>query len=363
MASPSQTDAPSEANILQKGVVGLRNLGNTCYANSAIQALRMMTEMTFLCVAGNSELKKTQETASGTLFEAYRDLIKTMWSQHNPAYISPDAFWRDMLAAADSAGYEHFRGRQPQDSHEFLMFILDQIFEGTKQHVNFVIQRPPPLTPTDHRIYKALDSWKQQFEKQYTPVVDIWFGLFEFETVCQQCKHTFYRYEPFNTLKVAVPTHLEEGKELPTIPEMLRADWQPETIEGYACDKCEPIRTTAVRTCKIWRMPRCLVLMLKRFLPDGRKITTPWRFVEGEPLMFDEFFSEASPERSKNFKYGLQACIDHHGSARGGHYTAQGLSPISGKWGLYDDENCTIIERPYLGSSSYVLLLRAQQQD
>ncbi len=362
MATSSQTDGSPDTNVLQKGVVGLRNLGNTCYANSAVQALRMMTEMTFLCVADNSELKKTQDTSAGTLFEAYRDLIKTMWSQQNPAYISPDAFWRDMLAAADNAGYDHFRGREPQDAHEFLMFLLDQIFEGTKQQVNFVIQRPLPVTPTDHRIYKALDSWKQQFEKQYTPVVDIWFGLFEFETECQGCKHKFYRYEPFNTLKVSVPTTVQHDN-LPTIPEMLRADWQPETIEGYACDKCTPLRPTAVRTCKIWRMPRCLVLMLKRFLPDGRKITSPWRLTEGEPLVFDEFFSEASPERSKNFKYALQACIDHHGSARGGHYTAQGLSPISGKWGLYDDENSTVIEKPFLGSSSYVLLFRAQHQD
>jgi ubiquitin C-terminal hydrolase len=363
MATEAQAEQISEPTVQQKGVVGLRNLGNTCYANSAIQALRMMTEMTYLCVADNSELKKTQDTPSGQLFEAYRDLIKTMWSTHNPAYISPDAFWRDMLAAADSAGYEHFRGRDPQDAHEFLMFLLDQIFEATKQEVNFMIQRPPPVSDVDHRIHKALTSWKQQFEKQYTPIVDVWFGLFEFETECQGCKHKFYRYESFNTLKVAVPHILEQGKELPTIQEMLRADWKPETIEGYACDNCSPERTTAVRTYKIWRMPRCLVLMLKRFLPDGRKITSPWRLPENEPLVFDEFFSEASPERSKHYKYSLQSCIDHHGSARGGHYTAQGLNPISGKWGLYDDENSTLIEKPFLGSSSYVLLFRAQQQE
>lgn len=342
-----------------KGLVGLRNLGNTCYANSAIQSLRMMTEMTYLCVSENSELKKKFDTPAGTLFESYKDLIKTMYAAHNPAFVSPDAFWKDMLVAAESSGYEHFRGREPQDAHEFLMFLLDQMYEGTKEEVNFIIQRPPPQTEKDQRIQKALEAWKTQFEKQYTPIVDVWFGLLEYETECQACKSKFHRYESFNTLKINVPSHLENG-EPPTLQQMLKKDWEDETIEGYACDKCAPHRQTAIRRCRIWRMPRCLIVMLKRFLPDGRKIHTPWKHLEGELLCFKEFFSDASPEKSQEFQYSLQAVIDHHGSARGGHYTAQGLSPLDGKWALYDDEHAVNIEKPSLGPSSYVLLLRAQ---
>lgn len=359
MLSRPVAESEPRSDLNPKGVVGLRNLGNTCYANSAIQALRMITEMTYLCLADNSDLKKMHDNHSGALYESYRELLKTMWSAQHPAFISPDGFWKDMLTAADAAGYEHFRGREPQDAHEFLMFLLDQIFEGTKDEVNFIIQRPPPSNETERRIQRALESWKQQFEKQYTPIVDIWFGLLEYETECQTCKSKSYRYESFNTLKMSVPSTVEEGKQVPTLHEMLTADWHPEEIEGYACDTCAPRRTPAIRRCKIWRMPRCLVVLLKRFLPDGRKITTSWRFPEGD-LTFTDFFSEASPERSKHFKYTLQACIDHHGSARGGHYTAQGLSPLDGKWALYDDENAAGIEKPFLGPSTYVLLLRAQ---
>ena len=173
------TTEPSEKPKGPVGIVGLRNLGNTCYANSAVQALRQITEMTFLCMSETSDLKKQHENHSGTLFESYRDLIRTMWTTHSPAYISPDAFWKDMIAAATNAGYEHFRGRQPQDAHEFMMFLLDQFLEGTKESVNYIIQRGPSLNDTDRRIQAALESWKQNFEKQYTPIVDIWFGLME----------------------------------------------------------------------------------------------------------------------------------------------------------------------------------------
>jgi ubiquitin C-terminal hydrolase len=348
--SPEQPKGP-------KGAVGLRNLGNSCYANAAIQALRQITEMTYLCLADNSDLKKKHENHSGTLFDSYKDLIKTMWSAHHPAFVSPDAFWRDMLAAAYRSGYEQFLGREQQDAHEFMMFLLDQIFEGTKEEVNFIVQRPPPMSDNDHRILGALHSWKSQFEKQYTPIVDIWFGLLEYETECQACKNKSYRYESFNTLKISMPHHLNGSP--PTIQEMLKTEWEPETIEGYACDKCAPTRTVAKRTVKIWRMPRCLIVMLKRFTPDGRKLHTAWT-PPSETLNLREFFSEASPERSKEYQYAIQSIVDHHGSARGGHYVAQGLSPLDGKWYLYDDETADPVEKPSLGASSYVLIFRAQ---
>jgi ubiquitin C-terminal hydrolase len=348
-----------ETNKGPKGAVGLRNLGNSCYANAAIQALRQVTEMTYLCLADKSDLQKKHANHSGNLFEAYKDLIKTMWSACHPSYVSPDAFRREMLIAANESGYDQFLGREQQDAHEFMMFLLDQIFEGTKEEVSFIIQRPPPKNPTEQRILSALEAWKTQFEKQYTPIVDIWFGLLEYETECQACKNKSYRYETFNTLKISMPHHIEAGKAPPTLQEMLQAEWEPETIEGYACDKCSPTRTTAKRAVKIWRMPRCLVVMLKRFMPDGRKLNTPWTPPEAT-LSLRQFFSEASPERSKEYEYGIQAIVDHHGSSRGGHYVAQGLSPLDGKWYLYDDESTHLIEKPNLGQSSYVLLFRAQ---
>lgn len=340
-----------------RGIVGLRNLGNTCYANSAIQALRQITEMTYLCMSDTSELKKKHDNFSGKLFESYTDLIRTMWTTHSPAYISPDAFWKDMLDAAVHAGYEHFRGRQPQDAHEFMMFLLDQFLEGTKEPVNYIIQRGPSLNDTDRRIQAALESWKQNFEKQYTPIVDIWFGLMEYQTECQECKNKTYRYESFNSLKITVPAHLPNGTPQ-TLKEMLKADWKEEEIEGYHCDKC-PTRTNAKRIMSIWRLPRCLIVVQKRFLPDGRKINTPWKN-EDAPLCFSDFFSDASPEKSKNYEYILQSLVDHHGSARGGHYTAQGLSPLDAKWYIYDDETTHPIEKPILSPSTYVMIYRVK---
>lgn len=341
-----------------RGVVGLQNFGATCYANAAVQALRQVTEMTAVCLYKDPSGMTVHSNLSGALYTAYCSLLKLMWTSSSPAFIQQGDFHQNMLRAATAAGYSQFTNRQAQDSHEFLMFLLDQFLEGTKESVNFRIVRPPPVTETDRRIQSALEAWKLHFEKQHSPVVDIWFGLYEYTTECQVCKTKNYRYDPFNSFKIQFPPTPAGTPQ--TLHEFLRVDWQPETIEGYQCDTCHA-HVTAIRTQKIWKMPQCLILVFKRFQPNGHKRNDPWQ-MPTETVSFTEFFSEVSPEQSRNFQFHIQSIIDHHGSANGGHYVAQGLNPLDNHWYLYDDTNSAELATPMIGSQNYILLLRAMGQ-
>jgi ubiquitin carboxyl-terminal hydrolase 4/11/15 len=75
-------------------------------------------------------------------------------------------------------------------------------------------------------------------------------------------------------------------------------------------------------------------------------------------LNFGEFFSEFSPEPSRQVNYKLYATVDHHGSTGGGHYTAQAESPLNQKWYGYDDDSTHILQQPSIGSSSYILFYK-----
>ena len=53
--------------------------------------------------------------------------------------------------------------------------------------------------------------------------------------------------------------------------------------------------------------------------------------------------------------------MDHHGSAGGGHYTAQVKSPTTGLWNVYNDE--TVVRAkdgsaPMFGNMNYILFFR-----
>jgi ubiquitin carboxyl-terminal hydrolase 20/33 len=101
-----------------------------------------------------------------------------------------------------------------------------------------------------------------------------------------------------------------------------------------------------------------LCISFKRFGYDGRKIHTPVSFQANEILNFGQYFSEDSPEPSRNQSYECFATIDHHGVAGGGHYTAQAKSPLTSAWHLFDDETAYSITEPQFGESTYVLLLK-----
>jgi ubiquitin C-terminal hydrolase len=133
---------------------------------------------------------------------------------------------------------------------------------------------------------------------------------------------------------------------------MISEDMPVETIDEYSCDKCSA-RHSAERKMAIWRLPQNLIVCLKRFTPDGQKIHTK---ISGEQTLdLQTLFSDESPEKKAITKYNLRAIVDHHGGARGGHYTAQVKEPVSENWLIFDDESVHPISQPKFGESTYIL--------
>jgi ubiquitin carboxyl-terminal hydrolase 8 len=344
-----------------RGIIGLANIGNTCYLNSVVQALRNCVELTSFFIQGHQEefyKNKDQAKPSIAMTRSYVDLIKMMWGGKKPAFVRPDGFFQDMSRAVHNTGFDQFQTRMAHDSHEFLMFLLDSFHESIAEEVNITIQRGPPTNEEEEAVQKALEAWKQQFQKSYSPLIDLLFGLYHREMCCQGCQKKSSSWEMFNCLKVAPPLQPgPDGKPL-TIKELLQKEMEEETITDYACDHCKPTRTTAIRKTKLWKLPRCLFIVVKRFTPDGRKVQGPISANHAEDLNFGNFFSEFSPEPSRQVNYRLYATVDHHGSTGGGHYTAQAQSPLNQKWYGYDDDSTHILQQPSIGSSSYILFYR-----
>jgi ubiquitin C-terminal hydrolase len=348
------SEEPMQLLKEEKGVSGLANMRNTCYMNAALQALRHNTEISAFFLENRYEqwIQRKPDSKKVELVKAYADLLRSLWSASKPAYVRPTGFLQSMIPAAVEAGFDQFQVPLQHDSHEFLTFLLDQLHEGMAEEVNIEIHRPIPRTEQEKSIQKALEAWKRLFSKQYSPFTEMIYGLFRTTITCEACKATSDSWETFNCLKL----HFHSGD--CTLESMLKGEFQPETIEGYACEKCHPVRTTATKQTRIWRLPRMILISLKRFTMDGKKLYTNYQMPSNNTLVFKPFFSAESPEPSQDQPYECFASVDHHGSAGGGHYTAQAKSPLTDKWHHFDDETASSINEPQFGVSTYILFFK-----
>ncbi len=342
---------------MEKGAVGIVNIGNTCYMNSTLQAIRSSFELTAFFLQNRHEeymAHKDPKKKPVILTKAYIEILRMLWNGTRSQSIRPVGFFNDMCHVVKDSIYEQFQMKIAHDSHEFLMLMLESFHEALSEEVNMVIHRPPPQTPADHVIQKALEFWKQQFQKSYSPFVDLIFGLFMREMDCHECKNKSYSWEVFNCLKLSMP-HDATREHPATLEACLAEEFKDEEIEEYACDHCAPKRGRATRRTYLWKLPRILFVVLKRFSPTGQKIQTPFAHDLSTPVSFSKCFNEYSPELSKTRKYSLFSTVDHHGVSQGGHYTNQSLNTLDQKWYVYDDDSVYPIEKPSFGPSSYIL--------
>ena len=341
----------------KKGHIGIANLGNTCYLNSMLQCLRHVPDLTVFFHKHSEGFIHEGDAKDATLCRAYKELIEGLWSGVAPGYIRPAGFLHHFRKSLEGTAVEHMIAPVAHDSHEALVFLLDQLHEGMKRPLQMNIS-----ATEDSPSYKALMAWKEQIAPQYSPIIDYFFGLMEVSVTCKGCGSISCRYEPFNMLKVGFP----ESQNV-TLEECLDYEFKAEEIDEYECNKCSPTPPANSNLSKpkrhpgsiqrnIWRLPQNLIIVLKRFNPNGSKCNT--NFTTEATQTFQKWFANKSPEPSHTASYSLQSVVDHHGSTRGGHYVAQIKSPTTSEWNLYDDETVNKIQdgsKPFLGSMSYIL--------
>ena len=79
---------------------------------------------------------------------------------------------------------------------------------------------------------------------------------------------------------------------------------------------------------------------------------------DGSMISFNEFFAKEAEQEKESWTYELRGISDHHGTHRGGHYTAQFKHPITGAWWWFDDEHARQIQEPQCSSSNYIFYFR-----
>jgi len=350
--APMAAEEPPKKNPSWKGVVGIQNMGNTCYCNSTIQLLRACPEWNAYCLTQNfaERLQRLpEENTYKRILLAYQDILKSLWSAYKPAYVRPLGFISEVRKAVKGTVYEMFGIPVPNDSHEYLVYLLDNFHEAMKTQEPYV-EKPIPedATRQDKMILMAENGWNKFVAKNRSEIVQLFFGMIRKTIHCTNCQNHSYQWEVFNSLKVPC-----EGQ---TFQDWIRNEVKETEIEGYQCDACKGLHLAKLYS-HLWKLPHSMFLTLRRFQYDGSKNMSNCPY-QGETLSFSEFFADESNEPSRYWMYELRGVSDHHGTHMGGHYTAQFKHPISGEWWWMDDESAREMEKPHLSSSNYIFFFR-----
>eukprot|EP00922_Rhytidocystis_sp_ex-Travisia-forbesii_P049489 GHVS01073651.1.p1 GENE.GHVS01073651.1~~GHVS01073651.1.p1 ORF type:complete len:995 (-),score=94.92 GHVS01073651.1:22-3006(-) len=186
------------------GVVGLCNLGNTCFMNSALQCLSKLLPLTefFLTNQFERDINKVNVIGTGgKLANCYARFLQEMFCK----YKEGDAFAPRELKAVIGHYHEQFEGYLQQDSQELLAFLLD----GLHEDLNRVKSRPTTKAvegsdeSQNRRI--AEESWKRHKMRNDSVVVDMFQGQYRSRLECPDCSTVSLVFDPFMYLTVPVP--------------------------------------------------------------------------------------------------------------------------------------------------------------
>ena len=307
---------------------GLINLGNTCYLNSALQALRHATP--FREYFTHAWKSHRHPERNGYEFAANVSALLEEFGKSEKGPVNPKALVQSFFKVADQRdqGDEFHFGAQA-DGTEAVLFILQVLHEQQARRVIMEINGVPKGS-TQIEYVKSLESWASFFHKEYSPIVDAFYGQTQSTRSCN-CGASRIQYEPWGVLKLPIPNAETVGAPAPNLQQCIDANFAPETLDDYTCETCKVKGSTKSQN-RISRFPSHMILGLKRYTKTGAKVRAKITY---DPDLIDFEDWVTWPSLQTKFKYRVYATIDQMGTSNSGHYTMRARDGAT--WTLYDD--------------------------
>ena len=185
-----------------KGMAGLKNLGNTCYMNSTLQCLSNTFDLTkyFLLQYFRNDINTGNKLGSnGSVALRYYNLLCELWIG-NEKRINPEPFINTFKGLK-----KQFAGRRQQDAQEFLSVLLDQLHEDLNRITDKPYIELLEKQQDEDDLTASKRWWDLHKKREDSIIIDLFNGQFKSETICQVCGKSSITYDPFLSLCVPLP--------------------------------------------------------------------------------------------------------------------------------------------------------------
>ncbi|XP_038111485.1 LOW QUALITY PROTEIN: ubiquitin carboxyl-terminal hydrolase 3 [Culex quinquefasciatus] len=355
-------------------VVGLRNLGNTCFMNSVLQSLSNIQEFScYFNAMPSLETGKHKQKAyhSRSMKENLDDVFvveelrKVLLNLSQGGDGSKGAISPECLFLVIWKVVPQFRGHRQHDAHEFLRYMLDRLHTELQQ-VSFPVDgslagggagggghKPGEGKPNPYNV-PALSHLHTKGRNSI--VTNVFGGILQSEVRCLICGMESKKHDPFLDLSLDIPEKYytkesavdggDKDKDAPVchISDCLSSFTEVEELaetELYYCNSCK-CKQKSTKRFWIRRLPNVLCLHIKRFRWNNfyrTKIDLRISFPINA-LDMSQFVLNNGPETRRSNSscnvYDLAAVIVHHGNGSScGHYTSFAIN--NGVWMHFND--------------------------
>ena len=335
-------------------LIGLNNIGATCFMNSTLQCLSQTKKLTnyFLNeknkekIINNNIAKKNNNELQ--LSPVYLELIKKLWDRNGSKSFSPNEFMNTIEKMNPL-----FKTGQAGDAKDFIIFILEQLHKELKMPVNFNNNvNSEPLNQYDKN--NALNYFLNNFKKDCSIISDLFFGFNETTNECLNCKNHYnsnglnnpicYNYGIFNVLifpleevknmknSVQINNFFQMTNEV-SLADCFIFNQKIELFTGENrnyCNICKQLFDSNF-TSKIYISPNILILILNR--GKGNIYNIKLNF--SEVIDITQFVLQKDKPQINYILYGV---ITHIGqSGPNAHFVASCKSPVDDNWYRYND--------------------------
>ena len=187
---------------INKGIIGLYNLGNTCYMNCSLQCLSHTKDLTKYFLNKNFQNDINTQTkfgSNGVLLKSYYDLINLMWLSDEEKII-PNFFRNAFIESTNK-----FRNNYQQDAMEFISILLNY-FNEDLNHIRekyYSILEPQKENESD--IQASERFYKYNLLRENSIIINLFNGQFQNIIKCTVCNKENKTYEPFNNITLPIP--------------------------------------------------------------------------------------------------------------------------------------------------------------
>ena len=335
-------------------LVGLNNIGATCYMNSSLQCLSNTKELT------DYFLKNYKINQNRIMANEYHNVILNLWKrENNNKSYSPNSF-KEVLSKENPL----FDGIAANDSKDLINFLLERFHKelneiNTNITINNINENNNNYNIQQDQTNELfmLTEFLKELKKSYNSVIShLFYGVIETKSQCVECNTLKFNFQIYSFLEFPLEqvnlycfnlrrrTLLNKDGTNPDVDlyECFEYYEKVDLMTGdnqMYCNKCKKM-CNAYYSTTIYSGPKYLIIHLNR----------------GKGAIYEcnvNFYERLNLLNFINYKNGitvfeLYAVICHIGpSSMSGHFVAYCKNRIDNKWYLYNDAFVSLCTRNY----------------